>query len=58
MAAEYIMANGGISKFDKNGDGKLGYVVIRGEKAHPDAEARTVASPEYFENTLVELNKE
>lgn len=58
MAAEYIMANGGISKFDKNGDGKLGYVVIRGEKAHPDAEARTVASPEYFENTLVELNQE
>lgn len=58
MAAEYIMNNGGISKFDKNGDGKLGYVVIRGERAHPDAEARTVASPEYFENTLVELNKE
>lgn len=58
MAAEYIMNNGGISKFDKNGDGKLGYVVIRGEKAHPDAEARTVASPEYFENTLVELNEE
>lgn len=57
MAAEYIMNNGGLAKFDRNGDGRIGFIVVRGEKGHPDAEARTVASPQYLEKFLVELNK-
>ena len=28
-------------KWDKNGDGKIQYVMIKGEPGHPDAEART-----------------
>lgn len=28
-------------KWDKNGDGKMQYVLIKGEPGHPDAEART-----------------
>lgn len=28
-------------KWDKNGDGKMQYVMIKGEPGHPDAEART-----------------
>ena len=28
-------------KYDKNGDGKLQYVLLKGEPGHPDAEART-----------------
>lgn len=28
-------------KWDKNGDGKIQYVLIKGEPGHPDAEART-----------------
>ena len=52
MAAEYILNNGGFEKFDRNGDGRIGFIVVRGEKGHPDAEARTVASPENLEKFL------
>lgn len=37
-------------KWDKNGDGKIQYVMIKGEPGHPDAEART----EYSIKTLNE----
>ncbi|PEK98853.1 galactose/glucose ABC transporter substrate-binding protein MglB [Bacillus sp. AFS017336] len=30
-----------IKKYDKNGDGKIQYVLLKGEPGHPDAEART-----------------
>jgi methyl-galactoside transport system substrate-binding protein len=29
------------AKWDKNGDGKIQYVLLKGEPGHPDAEART-----------------
>jgi methyl-galactoside transport system substrate-binding protein len=38
------------SKFDKNGDGVLQYVILKGTLGHPDAEARTKAVQETFAN--------
>jgi len=38
------------SKFDKNGDGVLQYVILKGTLGHPDAEARTNAVQETFAN--------
>ncbi|MCI5957816.1 MAG: galactose ABC transporter substrate-binding protein [Clostridiales bacterium] len=35
---------------DKNGDGKLQYVIIKGTPGHPDAEARTEANQYTFAN--------
>ncbi|MDR1732809.1 MAG: galactose ABC transporter substrate-binding protein [Synergistaceae bacterium] len=49
MAWEAFKAN---SAFDKNGDGKMQYVIIKGEPGHPDAEARTEAN----QYTLKNLN--
>ncbi len=37
-------------EWDKNGDGKMSYVLIKGEPGHPDAEART----KYSVDTIVE----
>lgn len=51
MAAEYINTKG-FASLDRNGDGKLGVVVVRGEKGHADAEARTEFSPAYLERGL------
>ncbi|MGL6105953.1 galactose/glucose ABC transporter substrate-binding protein MglB [Romboutsia sp.] len=34
------------AKWDKNGDGKIQYVLLKGEPGHPDAEARTKYSIE------------
>ncbi|WP_163100133.1 galactose/glucose ABC transporter substrate-binding protein MglB [Peribacillus alkalitolerans] len=39
MIAKAWEAN--IEKYDKNGDGKIQYVLLKGEPGHPDAEART-----------------
>ncbi len=33
--------NANKDKWDKNGDGKIQYVLLKGEPGHPDAEART-----------------
>ena len=52
MAAQYIKENGGFEKFDRNGDGRIGFIVVRGEKGHSDAEARTVESPKNLEEYL------
>ncbi|MGX6444447.1 galactose/glucose ABC transporter substrate-binding protein MglB [Neobacillus sp. K501] len=41
-------------KYDKNGDGKLQYVLLKGEPGHPDAEART----KYAVDTLKEKGVE
>lgn len=35
--------------YDKNGDGVLQYVILKGTLGHPDAEARTTANQETFE---------
>ncbi len=37
------------ASYDKNGDGKLQYVILKGTLGHPDAEARTTAVQETFE---------
>ncbi|GHV44181.1 galactose ABC transporter substrate-binding protein [Synergistales bacterium] len=49
MAWEAFKSN---KAFDKNGDGKMQYVIIKGEPGHPDAEARTEAN----QHTLKDLN--
>ncbi len=51
MAAEYVNTTG-FEKLDRNGDGKLGVIVVRGEKGHLDAEARTLYAPMYLERFL------
>lgn len=57
MAGEFVLANGGIEKFDRNKDGVLGVIVVRGEKGHPDAEARTENAPKYLEKALAAAKK-
>ena len=57
MAAEYVNKVG-FDKLDRNGDGKLGVIVVRGEAGHPDADARTLFSPEYLEKNLTGGNKD
>ncbi|MCI6788382.1 MAG: substrate-binding domain-containing protein [Mollicutes bacterium] len=51
MAGEYVNATG-FESLDRNKDGKLGVIVVRGEKGHADAEARTQFSPAYLERTI------
>ncbi|MFV0499010.1 MAG: galactose ABC transporter substrate-binding protein [Bacilli bacterium] len=53
IAEEY--ANGVIK--DTNNDGKIGYVMLKGEPGHPDAEARTKFSVEVATEAGVSLNK-
>ncbi len=57
MAAEYINEVG-FSEIDRNGDGKLGVIVVRGEQGHVDAEDRTLYSPMYLERNLEGGNTE
>lgn len=57
MAAEYVNKTG-FETLDRNGDGKLGVIVVRGEKGHPDAEDRTLYSPMYLERNLTGGNAE
>ncbi len=45
MAMEAFKAN---PAYDKNGDGILQYVILKGTLGHPDAEARTTANQETF----------
>lgn len=45
MAMEAFKAN---SAYDKNGDGILQYVILKGTLGHPDAEARTKANQDTF----------
>ena len=56
MAAEYVNEKG-FDALDRNHDGKLGVIVVRGEKGHADAEARTLYSPMYLERNLTGGNK-
>ncbi len=56
MAAEYIKAQLDAGNIvDRNGDGKIGYIVVRGERGHADAEARTTESPKFLASTLTSL---
>ncbi len=45
------------AKWDKNGDGKIQYVMIKGEPGHPDAEARTKYSIEVVEKAGIGVEK-
>ncbi len=51
LAGEYVNKTG-FQTLDRNKDGKLGVIVVRGEKGHADAEARTQFSPAYLERTI------
>ncbi|MPQ43049.1 galactose/glucose ABC transporter substrate-binding protein MglB [Clostridium tarantellae] len=44
-------------EWDKNGDGKVQYVMLKGEPGHPDAEARTQYSVEEFKNAGIDTEE-
>lgn len=44
-------------EWDRNGDGKMQYVMIMGEPGHPDAEARTKYSVDYIKSTGIEVEE-
>lgn len=44
-------------KWDKNKDGKIQYVLLKGEPGHPDAEARTKYSIEEFKNANIQTEE-
>lgn len=43
--------------WDKNGDGKMQYVLLKGEPGHPDAEARTTYSVETVKENGIEVEE-
>ncbi len=43
--------------WDKNGDGKIQYVMLKGEPGHPDAEARTKYSVETIKKAGIETEE-
>ncbi|MEF9990502.1 MAG: galactose/glucose ABC transporter substrate-binding protein MglB [Romboutsia sp.] len=49
--------NANKEKWDKNGDGKIQYVMIKGEPGHPDAEARTQYSIETINAAGIETEE-
>ena len=55
MAGEYLLAN--YDKVDLNGDGKLSYILMKGEIGGPEAEMRTKYSIEFCDNILVSAGK-
>jgi methyl-galactoside transport system substrate-binding protein len=44
-------------KWDKNGDGKIQYVLLKGEPGHPDAEARTEFSIKKIQEEGIEVEE-
>lgn len=45
------------AKFDKNGDGKMQYVLLKGEPGHPDAEARTKFAVDTVKEAGIEVEE-
>lgn len=43
--------------WDKNGDGKIQYVLLKGEPGHPDAEARTTFAVETIKENGIEVEE-
>lgn len=54
MIAEMWKAN---PDWDRNGDGVLNYVLLKGEPGHPDAEARTKYAVQMIEEAGIEVNE-
>jgi len=54
MIAEMWKAN---PEWDRNGDGVLNYVLLKGEPGHPDAEARTKFSVDVVVENGIEVNE-
>lgn len=54
MIADAWKAN---AKWDKNGDGKMQYVLLKGEPGHPDAEARTKYAVEEVKNAGIQVEE-
>ncbi len=54
MMAADIQAN---PEWDKNGDGVIQYVMLKGEAGHPDAEARTEYSVKTIEEAGIEVEE-
>ncbi|MBS4192094.1 galactose/glucose ABC transporter substrate-binding protein MglB [Bacillus sp. FJAT-49705] len=55
MIAKAWEAN--IEKYDKNGDGKIQYVLLKGEPGHPDAEARTTFAVNTIKEKGIEVEE-
>lgn len=55
MIAEYLLKN--YSKYDLNGDGKISYVMFKGQQGNAEAEARTRYSVEECNKILRENGK-
>lgn len=49
--------NANKEKWDKNGDGKIQYVLLKGEPGHPDAEARTTFSVSTIKDAGIEVEE-
>lgn len=45
------------AKLDKNGDGKMQYVLLKGEPGHPDAEARTKFAIDEVKNAGIQVDE-
>ncbi len=45
------------SDWDKNGDGTVQYVMLKGEPGHPDAEARTIESVKAFTDAGISVDE-
>ncbi|HWR62529.1 MAG TPA: galactose/glucose ABC transporter substrate-binding protein MglB [Clostridia bacterium] len=45
------------TKLDKNGDGKMQYVLLKGEPGHPDAEARTKFAVDTVKEAGIEVDE-
>ena len=45
------------AKLDKNGDGKMQYVLLKGEPGHPDAEARTKYAVDELKNAGIAVEE-
>jgi methyl-galactoside transport system substrate-binding protein len=56
MIGEYLLAN--YDKVDLNGDGKISYVLFKGQEGNAEAEARTQFAVEDADKLLTEAGKE
>jgi methyl-galactoside transport system substrate-binding protein len=57
IQGEMMVADWNANKatWDKNADGKVQYVLLKGEPGHPDAEARTLESQKAFADAGIEM---
>lgn len=57
LAADIILAEGAFEKLDRNGDGKIGYIMLRADLDNPEANGRTKYSIEEANRLLALADK-